>query len=365
MECNQDISGPLWSAALLDRGPNVILETHAAFLRAGADIISTSTYQCAFSTFERAGYSPDDAKRLMRQAVYLANEAKERFVKLDDVSVSKRDIKIALSLGPFGATLSPTQEFQGYYPPPYGPRGFTSLDSLSDKGNDSYEYPHRFADERDEERAIEALADFHHTRLRVFAEDKDLWALIDHIAFETVPLLREIKAIRQAMGKLYTDFAEEEARKDWWISTVHLYPHGHIPENEGSVTTKEVVNATLGEEMYKLYTENKIIIRPAPIPTAIGVNCTEVELIPRIVEEMHLLVAQGQYEAPWLAIYPNGGYVKPAATEDGRSWAFQLGEIVRSEVLRGFWAGIVVGGCCKTTTQNIRELVGLIRPSVC
>ena len=40
---HQDISTPLWSAKPIEDDPEVIIAAHLAFLRAGADIILTST----------------------------------------------------------------------------------------------------------------------------------------------------------------------------------------------------------------------------------------------------------------------------------------------------------------------------------
>lgn len=38
-----DISGPLWSAKPVDDEPQIIIDAHLAFLRAGCDILLTST----------------------------------------------------------------------------------------------------------------------------------------------------------------------------------------------------------------------------------------------------------------------------------------------------------------------------------
>jgi len=40
---HQDISSPLWSAKPIDENPQIIVEAHLAFLRAGARVILTST----------------------------------------------------------------------------------------------------------------------------------------------------------------------------------------------------------------------------------------------------------------------------------------------------------------------------------
>ena len=40
-----DISGRLWSARLLKDAPDAVVEVHSAFLRAGAQVITTASYQ--------------------------------------------------------------------------------------------------------------------------------------------------------------------------------------------------------------------------------------------------------------------------------------------------------------------------------
>ncbi|KAJ6616686.1 hypothetical protein B0H10DRAFT_2036588 [Mycena sp. CBHHK59/15] len=66
-------------------------------------------------------------------------------------------VKIALSLGPFGAGLSPAQEFDGFYPPPYGPSAYSEA-SLNRNAFAAGE-------EAQEAEATEALARFHFDRL--------------------------------------------------------------------------------------------------------------------------------------------------------------------------------------------------------
>lgn len=46
-----DLSSALWSAALLDTHPSLIRETHLAYCRAGADVVTTASYQASFEGF--------------------------------------------------------------------------------------------------------------------------------------------------------------------------------------------------------------------------------------------------------------------------------------------------------------------------
>ncbi|KAI1794227.1 Homocysteine S-methyltransferase [Ganoderma leucocontextum] len=361
---HQQLGYPLWSATPVDKDPEAIISAHLAFLRAGADVIITSTYQAAFYTYEIAGYSREDAKRLMLEAVKLAIEAKRRYIQetaqcdRNDAG-SSRSVKIALSLGPYGSMLSPAQEFHGFYPPPFGP----TLPSETAKTN-------IFDDTEDgqhlEAAAVEALEDFHYERLEVFAENREVWDEIDLVAFETVPLRREIAGVRRAVARLQRikelkpagQPGEHSAKtmKPWWISTVH--PDGHYPEMKpggGWVTMVEVAEAALlGED------------ERTSIPWGLGINCTGLEFLPKLVGEARDVARQAlevHGVGPWLVLYPNGGDVFNPETHSweakGRGetrWGKEMCTVVAESRGDEVWGGVVVGGCCKTGPDDISEL---------
>ncbi|KAJ7502498.1 Homocysteine S-methyltransferase, partial [Mycena galericulata] len=352
---------PLWSAKAAIEHPEVIVDAHLAFLRAGARVILTSTYQCSLFTFEKAGYAAADARILMSKCVQLATEAKARFSEERKSPSLERDegpIKIALSLGPFGAGLTPAQEFDGYYPPPYGPRAYTP-----GPGNRNAFNAKDDGGRREEAEATQALARFHFERLCIFADDEATWDALELIAFETVPLVREIRAIRMAMASL-----EERGVKikPWWISFV--FPGGVFPEtsDEGDgdgVRVRSVVAAALGNASLASAP------RYLPSPSALGINCTQMEMIPGILVEMEDAVqeffVQGQGR-PWLVVYPNGGdtYDPISQTwvvqDKGAIWAEKFAEIVAKIPPRGVWAGVIAGGCCRTGPEDIGLLSQLI-----
>ena len=300
----------------------------------------------------------------MLQSVKLATEARRRHLQESeqnseiDVGQS-RSVKIALSLGPYGGTLSPAQEFHGFYPPPFGP----SLPSNIARTN---MFDDTEDDQCQEAAAVDALADFHYERLKVFAENREVWDEIDFVAFETVPLLREIAGIRQAVARLQKARGSEHAgqpgedgakpMKPWWISTVH--PDGHYPEMKlggGWVTTVEVAQAVLlggGEG--------------TTMPWGLGINCTGLQFLPKLVQEARDVARQALEVSgvkPWLVLYPNGGDVYNTVTHSweakGRGevrWAKELRAVVAESRCDEMWGGIVVGGCCKTDPEDISEL---------
>ncbi|KAG9220358.1 hypothetical protein CCMSSC00406_0006623 [Pleurotus cornucopiae] len=334
---------PLWSANVIMEDPEAVINAHLAFLRAGAKVILTATYQCAFETFERAGYSKDEASRVWKTGVALANEARSRFLKEYSKRGPQPKIRVALSIGPFGATPVPTQEFDGFYPPPYGPQAFPG-EGLD--GRNSF-LP---GEQAKEEEATQALAEFHLQRLKVYISDPETWAMIDCLAFETVPVVREVAAIRRAIRGLQEEYGEN-AMKPWWICNV--FPFGKLPERHSS--PREVIRAALGGTNL-------------PRPSAVGINCCGVEFMGDISAEMAEEIGsiESTGKAPWLILYPNGGDVYDTILRqwkkgrDKAHWAEELNQVVQSVRANKAWGGVIVGGCCRTGPEEIEHLVGAI-----
>ncbi|XP_052743916.1 translin-associated factor X-interacting protein 1-like [Bicyclus anynana] len=108
---------PLWTARFLQTNPEDILQTHLDFLRAGADIISTNTYQASIEGFvEHIGVTVDGAHDLIRRAVDLAKRAREKYIEeCKTQGMPVRKILIAGSVGPYGAYLHDGSEYTGDY----------------------------------------------------------------------------------------------------------------------------------------------------------------------------------------------------------------------------------------------------------
>ena len=85
-----DLSSELWSARLLRDDPAAIVDVHRAFADAGAEVVTSASYQ---ASFEKLG---DDAGPLLRRSVALAREAGTPWV--------------AASVGPYGAMLADGSE---------------------------------------------------------------------------------------------------------------------------------------------------------------------------------------------------------------------------------------------------------------
>ena len=110
-----DLAHPLWSARLLDEAPQSIANVHRAYLEAGADCITTASYQASLPGFQRTGRSETEARELLRRSVLLAREARDAFWSNPANHAGRSRPLVAASLGPYGAYLANGAEYTGDY----------------------------------------------------------------------------------------------------------------------------------------------------------------------------------------------------------------------------------------------------------
>ncbi|MGW2590813.1 homocysteine S-methyltransferase [Streptomyces sp. NPDC001515] len=101
-----DLSDALWSARLLADGPEQIEAAHTAYVRAGARVLITASYQASFEGFRRRGIGSARAAGLFARSVELARRA---------AGESPEDVWVAASVGPYGAVLADGSEYRGRY----------------------------------------------------------------------------------------------------------------------------------------------------------------------------------------------------------------------------------------------------------
>ncbi|MCM2411123.1 homocysteine S-methyltransferase [Streptomyces sp. RKAG290] len=101
-----DLSDALWSARLLADGPGQIEAAHTAYVRAGAQVLITASYQASFEGFGRRGTGRAEAAALFARSVGLARRA---------AGAVQRDVWVAASVGPYGAVTADGAEYRGRY----------------------------------------------------------------------------------------------------------------------------------------------------------------------------------------------------------------------------------------------------------
>jgi homocysteine S-methyltransferase len=150
-----DLDHPLWSARLVATAPEAIARVHGAYLEAGADCITTASYQATLGGFERDGRSRDEAEALLKRSVTLALEARDRFWAEERTRAGRLRPLVAASVGPYGAFLANGAEYTGAY-------------DIDEQG----------------------LGDFHRERLELLSASG-----ADLLACETVPSADEARAL--------------------------------------------------------------------------------------------------------------------------------------------------------------------------
>jgi homocysteine S-methyltransferase len=274
-----NLNHALWSAKLLKEDPQLIQQVNYDYLMAGADIITTASYQASFAGFEKNGYTKEQAIDLMQLSVTLAINARNDVMKM---LPGKIQPLIAASVGPYGASLADGSEYRGNY-------GI----------------------------GVEALKTFHRERLKVL-----IGAGADFLACETIPCIDEAMALIELLAEFTGVYA--------WIS-FSCKDETHISSGE-----------KLGEAIKRVSQSPQII--------AAGVNCTAPQYIASLIT-----IAVQQTDQP-IVVYPNKGETWDAAIKCWLPDAAHHTHFI-DDAKKWIKAGAtIIGGCCRTTPEDIRQL---------
>ncbi len=166
-----DISGKLWSAKYLLEKPEVIQEIHETYVAAGADLITTSSYQATLPGLVEAGLTEREAEQVIALTVKLAKAACNKvWAALDESEKAKRPYPlISGDVGPYAAYLANGSEYTGDYG----------------------------------QITIEQLKDFHRPRIQILLDQG-----VDLLALETIPNCLEAQALVELLAE---EFSEAEA----------------------------------------------------------------------------------------------------------------------------------------------------------
>lgn len=181
-------TGTLWTAEHLLGSIETIVEAHRAFVEAGAEIVITSSYQLSHKALSGRGIVGVDADAVFRASTAAARTAVESVDQRaasaidttgrsdddhDAIAGERGPVAVAVSVGPYGATLADGSEYVG-----------------------TYDLSHR------------QLRAFHQQRLDVLISTGP-----DLLAVETIPSLQELEAIAEALDDLGA------TTPAWWSMT--------------------------------------------------------------------------------------------------------------------------------------------------
>ncbi|KAJ0255019.1 Homocysteine S-methyltransferase 2 [Hirschfeldia incana] len=289
-----DLNDPLWSAKCLLTSPHLIHTVHLDYLEAGADIISSASYQATIQGFEAKGFSVEKSESLLRKSVEIACEARNTYYdkckansSVDDNKIlKKRPILVAASVGSYGAYLADGSEYSGIYG-----------DLIT----------------------LKTLKDFHRRRVQVLADSG-----ADIIAFETIPNKLEAQAFAELLD-------EGEVKIPGWFS----------------FNSKDGVNVVSGDSIK----ECVAIAETCEKVVAVGINCTPPRFIEGLVSEIAKVTSKP------ILVYPNSGERYDPERKEWVENTGVANEDFVSYVEKWMDAGVsLLGGCCRTTPTTIRAI---------
>jgi homocysteine S-methyltransferase len=279
-----DLRDRLWSARALLEAPDLVSAVHRDYLEAGADVITTATYQATIPGLAARGLSEADARSVLLSAVELARRERDAYWVRSAATGRPRPI-VAASIGSYGAYLADGSEYRGTY-------------GLS----------------------VEALANWHRPRLRALEESG-----AELLAFETIPSLAEVEAIVRLLA--------ERGGPPAWIS----------------FQARDARSLADGAPVERA----AMLAEGCPRIVAAGVNCVP----PSQVTPLLRAVATGT--AKPLVAYPNRGDDWDPVSRGwvGRGIPVDFGR--EAPVWRAAGAR-VIGGCCRTTPDDIRAIAAAV-----
>lgn len=299
-----DISGKLWSAQVLLEDPGAIEQLHYDYLKAGADIIITSSYQLTFQGMKEAGYTHEQAEDALQRSVLVAVNARDRYLaELHEDLTEDRKPLIAASIGPYGAYLADGSEYTGDY---------SALDQSS------------YQD------FIRRLMEFHEARIQLLQTSR-----ADLIAMETIPNADEGEALMCLLQK----YPQIPA----WISFA-CKDNRHVVD--GGELEMECFECSVVENL-----------------VAIGANCSAPSTILGLVNASSSRCSQPKNavsdRTTAIVVYPNSGEGWDAATRCwvGENDAEHFAEHAREWIKAG---ANIIGGCCRTGPEHIAQLRALV-----
>lgn len=200
-----DVSGKLWSAQYLLDQSQIIQDVHESYVRAGSDIITTSSYQASIPAFIEAGLTPEKGYDLLKETVFLAQKAIENvWQALSPEEQKQRPYPlVAGSVGPYAAYLADGSEYTGDY-------------QLSE----------------------DEFQEFHRPRIQALLE-----AGCDLLAIETIPNGAEAAAILQLLAE---EFPQAEAYLSFVAQSENAISDGAKIEELGNLAQESLQVLAVG-----------------------------------------------------------------------------------------------------------------------
>ncbi|ALC38705.1 CG10623, partial [Drosophila busckii] len=287
---------PLWGSRFDATHPEAVTKTHLDFLRKGADIILTNTYQSSVEGFmQHLGVTREQSIALIERSVHLAKQAKAKY--LDEVALMNNQLApdlpwILASIGPYGAHLHDGSEYSGNY---------------SQQVN------------------AKQLQQWHTQRL-----DTCVAAGVDGLAVETLPCQLEAVAVTELILTRYPT-------AKFWVSF-------QCKDSSSLASGESFAEAALA--VWELVSTHQAQSRLL----GIGVNCLNPSYVTPLLKTL-LAIKPAQASIP-LVVYSNRG----ESYDSNHGWTGS-GQNVATFVPEWLKLGVrIVGGCCRVYPDDVLEI---------
>ena len=296
-----DISGALWSADILLQNPSLIKQTHLDYYRAGAQVAITASYQASLAGLSKHLHlSEEQGKDVVRKSVQLAQEARDEWVEESTAGLS--------------AVETAQARDRLFVAGSVGPYGAFLSDGSEYRG--------------DYHLSKEDMKAFHRGRVQALVD-----AGVDVLACETIPSYDEAQALLELLRE---EFGGVEA---WFTFTLRDAEH--------------IADGTSLTQIAALFDGASNVI-------ALGFNCTPDDVGLAALQKLRPL----QEGRGWkMIVYPNSGEQWNAAA---REWEGQRTEGGQLAAKTRQWAdagAVLVGGCCRTTPEDIGVMRDVLQGS--
>jgi len=296
-----DLKDPLWSAKILIENSEMIQKVHESYIRAGADIITTATYQASFGAFEQKGINEIEAKRLFISSVKLARQAIQ-------------DAWSTMSEGLNTSGVSYSASLRRYRPIVAGSLGpYGSYEGSEFKGNYG--------------KTVEELMDFHRPRMLAILEAEP-----DLIICETVPCANEEA---EALARIF--------KEDLNICNAPAIV---------SFSCQDGSRTCCGESLAEGVKKFEGIVNVV----AVGINCTSPMYISDLIKQARSVTTKP------IIVYPNSGETWDTQHFD---WKGCKCANFDCKVEEWYSLGArIFGGCCRTNPEDIRTIRAALESKV-
>lgn len=307
---------PLWGSRFDATQPAAVVKTHLDFLRNGADIILTNTYQSSVEGFmKHLGKSREESIELIAKSVHLARQAKSQH--LGELATSNGNIApdmpwIMASIGPYGAHLHDGSEYAGSY---------ANLVNFTQ------------------------LQQWHTVRI-----DTCLSAGVNGLAVETLPCQLEAMAVTELILSRY-------ATARFWVSFqckvsfASLYYDSHsicpLSLQDASSLAHGESFAQAAMAVWRLVQEFKAQSRLL----GIGVNCVNPSYVTPLLKSL-LAITPPDENIP-LVVYSNRGEIYDSERGEWTGNGLNVTSFVPEWIQLG---ARIIGGCCRVYPDDILEI---------